>query len=520
MEKESRLHKSFLNARVNLIFYFITLALSFVSRKVFLDCLGADFVGLTVTLLNLLGFLNIVELGIGLAIGYVLYKPLFDNNQEKIGEIISVLGFLYRRIGLIILVSGIVLSAFLPLIFVNEHCGLSLIYIVYYSYLFTSLLGYFVNYRQTLLSADQRNYVVTAYFQTANILKIILQIVLAYYTHNPYFWILVEVIFNIIYAMILNWKISQVYPWLKSDVKKGRDLYKKYPEVMKYTKQLFIHKIGSLFQIQATPILIYSFVSLQTVAFYGNYTLVTQKIQSLLDSFLGSTFAGVGNLIAEGNKDNIVKVYWELTFIRVLLAGTVAFALYTLLPAFICLWVGEEYLLSDRVLYLILIYYFLLVNRGVTDQFINGYALFYDTWAPLAEAIIYVVVAVVGGSLWGLEGVLLGNIVSTIIIIYFWKPYFLFTKGFEVSIMEYWKRWLRNIVLFILSFVAVRHLLSYVKVDAYEGWLQWMSVGFICTISFIVLYCTLLLIFTSGARDFINRVIGVLLSKKREYRKN
>ena len=204
MEKESRLHKSFLNARVNLIFYFITLALSFVSRKVFLDCLGADFVGLTVTLLNLLGFLNIVELGIGLAIGYVLYKPLFDNNQEKIGEIISVLGFLYRRIGLIILVSGIVLSAFLPLIFVNEHCGLSLIYIVYYSYLFTSLLGYFVNYRQTLLSADQRNYVVTAYFQTANILKIILQIVLAYYTHNPYFWILVEVIFNIIYAMILN----------------------------------------------------------------------------------------------------------------------------------------------------------------------------------------------------------------------------------------------------------------------------------------------------------------------------
>ena len=75
MAKESRLHKSFLNARVNLIFYFITLALSFVSRKVFLDFLGADFVGLTVTLLNLLGFLNIVELGIGLAIGYVLYKP-------------------------------------------------------------------------------------------------------------------------------------------------------------------------------------------------------------------------------------------------------------------------------------------------------------------------------------------------------------------------------------------------------------------------------------------------------------
>ena len=81
---ESRVKKTLLNARVNLVFYFLTLALSFFSRKIFLDCLGADFVGLTGTLQNLLGFLNLAELGIGSAIGYVLYKPLFERNQEKI----------------------------------------------------------------------------------------------------------------------------------------------------------------------------------------------------------------------------------------------------------------------------------------------------------------------------------------------------------------------------------------------------------------------------------------------------
>ena len=46
MAEESRVKKSLLNARVNLIFYFLTLILSFFSRKIFLDCLGADFVGL------------------------------------------------------------------------------------------------------------------------------------------------------------------------------------------------------------------------------------------------------------------------------------------------------------------------------------------------------------------------------------------------------------------------------------------------------------------------------------------
>ena len=126
--QESRVKKSLLNARVNLIFYFLTLALSFFSRKIFLDTLGADFVGLTSTLQNLLGFLNLAELGIGSAIGYVLYKPLFEHNEVKINEIISVFGYLYRWIGLIILGAGLILACFLPLIFPNTTFEMGIIY--------------------------------------------------------------------------------------------------------------------------------------------------------------------------------------------------------------------------------------------------------------------------------------------------------------------------------------------------------------------------------------------------------
>ncbi len=175
IQPESRVKKTILNARVNLIFYLLTLCLSFFSRKIFLDCLGADFVGLTGTLQNLLGFLNLAELGIGSAIGYLLYKPLFDHDQDKINEIISVMGYLYRWIGFIILGCGCILACFLPLIFPDSNTGfhLSLIYFAYFAFLGSSLIGYFINYRQNLLGADQRNYVVTAYFQTANIIKTI-----------------------------------------------------------------------------------------------------------------------------------------------------------------------------------------------------------------------------------------------------------------------------------------------------------------------------------------------------------
>ena len=128
MQRESRVRKTLLNARVNLVFYFLTLLFGFFTRKVFLDCLGADFVGLTGTLQSLLGFLNLAELGIGGAIGYLLYKPLFLRDEERINEIVSVMGYLYRRIGIIILSAGCLLAAFLPWIFPDSGFSMGVIY--------------------------------------------------------------------------------------------------------------------------------------------------------------------------------------------------------------------------------------------------------------------------------------------------------------------------------------------------------------------------------------------------------
>lgn len=104
---------------MNLICYFVSLSVAFFTRKILLDYLGAEFIGLTGTYGSLLGFLNLAELGIGGAIGYVLYKPIFDGDQDKIQEIISVFGCLYRYIGFFILIAGIILSGFLPLIFLK-----------------------------------------------------------------------------------------------------------------------------------------------------------------------------------------------------------------------------------------------------------------------------------------------------------------------------------------------------------------------------------------------------------------
>lgn len=508
-QQESRVKKSLLNARVNLIFYFLTLILSFFSRKIFLDTLGADFVGLTGTLQNLLGFLNLAELGIGSAIGYVLYKPLFEHDEEKINEIISVFGYLYRWIGFIILGAGLILACFLPLIFPNTQFEMGIIFFAYFAFLASSLIGYFANYKQTLLGADQKNYVVTSYFQTGNIIKVLIQMASAYYTGSYYLWVAIELIFGIIYSIILNWKINQVYPWLRSEVRLGKQLFKKYPEVMKYTKQLFVHQIGTFVQSQTTPFLIYAFVSLQTVAYYGNYTIVTNKLSQLLNNFLSSTGAGVGNLIAEGNKKKIEQIFWELISIRFFISAVFVFSIYQLLPSFISLWVGPQYILANSVLIILLLNFFIGMTRGATDQFLYGYGLFYDTWAPVVESVIYVTVAIIGGAIWGLEGVLLGGIVSLVIIVGGWKPYFLFSKGFKLSVWRYWKRIAKYLVFTIISFFLVEEgIYLFVESDfPMTGWGYWILYAIIVTSLFTIFHFLLLYFSVKEMRTFINRVV-------------
>lgn len=507
---ESRVKKTLLNARVNTIFYFLILILSFFSRKIFLDCLGAEFIGLTGTLYNLLGFLNLVELGIGTAIGYVLYKPLYDKDQEQINEIISVFGYLYHCVGYVILAAGVLLSLFLPLIFPDISIELPVVYAAYYSFLASSLIGYFINYKQTLLSADQRNYVVTAYFQTANIVKTIIQLTSAYYTGNHYLWIVIEFFFGIIYAFILNWKINEVYPWLQSNVRNGRALLSKHNKIITLTKQVFAHKIGGFVQFQLSPFLIYAFASLQSVAYYGNYTLLTSKVSGLFVNFLGSSSAGVGNLIAEGNKEKILRIYWELLSIRFLFAGISTLFLYYIIPPFITLWIGEEYLMSQSILILVLIGYALGIVRGTTDEFINGYGLFSDVLSPFIESFIFIVVALIGGYIWQLEGVILGGVVSLLLVIYIWKPYFLFKYGLCVSVWEYWFGFAKLLLCVIVASVLIIKLcdlISFVEHDT--SWLMLIIYGILLC---VVIFVTQIIVFYVGSNE-MRRVVSRIIHK-------
>ena len=513
MSKDSRVSKSIKNARVNLICYFVTLIVSFFTRKILIDNLGVDFLGLSGTLSSLLSFLNLAELGIGSAISYVLYKPLADSDKFKVNEVVSVLGFLYKCIGYFIAVVGIILSLFLPLIFDDTPFSLEVIYFGFYAYLASSAIGYIVNYKSVLLAADQRNYIVTAYYQVSTVLKVLVQMLLAVLLKNFHVYFAIELIFATFNSVILNLRINSTYPWLKTEIKQGRRLLKQYPEIARYIKQLFFHQVGSFAQGQLAPFLIYSFVNLTVVGLYGNYNLVIKRIESLIKGVLDSTAAGVGNLIASSNAIHIYDTFKELLSIRVFVSGVLSCCIFYLINPFIEVWLGHEYVMDNTVALLMAISFFVSLCRNVISQFATGFGLFYDVWAPIVETVIFVLVAVIGGYFYGITGILSASIVSIFLICYVWRAYFLYTKGFKESVWKFWMLFISHTISILIAYFIARFVTSMVVEYDIVGdtWKNWIVSSCIFTSTISLASAFLFYINSSGFRMFVNRFIKLKL---------
>ena len=509
-----RVKKSIVNAEVNLLFYFLSLFLAFFSRKIFLNNLGDEFIGLTGTLANILGYLNLAELGIGTSISYFLYKPLQAGDHSSINDIMSVFGYLYKCIGTAILVLAVVVSLFFPWIFSSEQIAMPLVFFTFYSLLGSSLIGYFINYRQILLSADQKNYVVAICTQTVGIVKTIIQILLAWHYRNPYVWVGIEFLFGIVICIVLNWTINREYPWLRCNKHEGRHLLKNYPDILQKTRQVFIHKLKFFLLGKSDELFIFAFVSLKMVAYYNNYMMIIGKVTTMFVMAIGSVGAGVGNLIAEGNKANTMKVFWELSAIRYFITGIICCSLYCFIEPFIALWLGSGYVLPQSTLILLLAYFYINISHGAVDSFIYGMGLYADTWSAWAELTINLSITFIAGYYIGIDGILLGKVVSTLLIAVFWKPYYLFTAGLKESYQSYWRGTLPYHLIFAVSILAtvlfLRHVLTLQPVS-YLSWAAYCAAGMLV---FLAVNLPLYLLMARGSRDLLRRLkLQALLSR-------
>ena len=507
----SRTSKSIINAKLAMLFFLFNLIITFVFRKVFIECLGAELLGLNSTIVSILNLLNMTELGINTAIAFFLYKPLNDNKHEEINKFIYIQGRLYCKVAYVIILLSLFLLCFFPWIFSKITIARWVPYATFGVMLFSSLLGYFVNYKQILLEADQRSYLSKIIVQGITFIKSLLQIVAIIYLPNGYiYWLILEFCAAIAIAYLLDWRVKCYYPYLRFKIKDIAVIPKEVEKVVfEKIKQTFVHKIGYVVTNQIPILFIYAFLSLSDITIYSNYQVLVLGLLSLLAALFSNIEAGIGNLVASSSACHIYDVFLEIFSLRFFIASIFSFGFYMFSSLFVKVWIGDAYLLNEQSISIFSLWILFNYLRDIPNYFLRAYGLVQDVWATLVEIGMNLLLSGVFGYYWGVKGILFGAFFSTFCIGIIWRMYFLFTCGLKINAKVYLGILFRYAIILIttvLISLCVKRYCFPVDVTLGISIFRNMIVVFV----FSVVICAMLLVADKGMQYFFFRVKKII----------
>ena len=286
----------------NILFGYISnftiLLIGLLQRTVFILVLDRTLLGVNSLYTDILSMLSLAELGIGSALNYSLYKPVANEDQEKIKSYMRLYKKAYLAIAGVIAVIGLALTPFLPhLLKDSGQIAVRDLTIYYLIFLFNTVSTYFVAYKYSLSNAQQRNYIQTNIATITKIATVFAQIVILLLTRNFLLYLLTQAVVELVQKIFVSIYFNRLYPYLRE-----RDVKKLEPEetriVVTKTKALMFHKIGDVARLSTDSIIITYFMNVVWVGIVGNYTMIITYAANFISVIFNSVISGFGNLVA------------------------------------------------------------------------------------------------------------------------------------------------------------------------------------------------------------------------------
>lgn len=503
-----RTKNSFRNIIIALAGKSIGIILQFISRRVFIDMMSQDLLGVNNVFANLLAVLSLAEMGIGSAITFSLYKPLAEHDEAKIASIMTFYKYIYRVIAVVVTCFGTLVIPFFPFIIKEEIDGLLLYYVLY---LTSSVVSYLCAYKRTLIIADQKSYISSAYRYSYIVILNIVQIILLKQYQNYAYYLIAQIVLSLLENILISMQADRMYPYLKEKAAPLERTEKK--GYFKNIRALLMHRIGSIAVGNTDNILLSAIVSVNAVAVYSNYKLVFSGVNTIMNQVFSSITASVGNLVAEKDKQYAYGIYKALLLVILCVFGLISICMVSLFNDFIQLWVGKQFVESIDYVIILVVHFFISGVREPTNVFKNALGLFWnDRYKALIEAIVNVILSIVLGIAWGARGIFFATILSALLVPVWVEPFILYKHYFKRPLMDYFRFITKNVGIVLVIGIAVYFLLQHFYITS---WLQLVLKTLICLILTGVLM-VIIFVRTTECKYFLN-MVGNLISK---YRKN
>lgn len=487
---------------MNFLYNLLNYGLRFASRIFFVKTLAEVYLGVNGLLSNVLGILALTELGIGTAIGYSLYDPLAKNDTKKVRSLMQFYKKAYQIIALVVLVLGLILLPFIPYL-IKDTTGIENLSIIYLIFLLNMVIGYLFSYKRTLISSDQKNYLIVPYTMFFNIITSVLQIVVLLIFKNYIIYLLVQSICTIVENIVINRYIDKKYPYLVSNEEVTPIEKEELSTIKTKIKALLLHKVGSYTLSSTDNLIISKLIGIVVVGIYSNYSLIISMVSSFIYLLISNVISSLGNLIASENPKKCLKVFDEMNFTCFVLYGISSICLINLFNPFIELVFGTNYLLSMLVVYIIVINHYLTGMNNVVISIQTASGLYEkDKYVPLIQSAVNLIISIYLAKKIGLAGVFIGTIISTLIPLIV-KPCIVYKEIFKEKISLYFKDFTIQTIIIVLSAILSAFITKYVNIEN-----AYLNLAFLLLISIIIPGTLIILIYRKkeAYQNVISRV--------------
>ncbi|MDQ0975380.1 O-antigen/teichoic acid export membrane protein [Neobacillus niacini] len=499
-----RTKNSLKNILVSITSQVIIALLGFISRKIFLDSLGPQYLGVNGLLTNVLAMLALVESGIGTSIIFSLYKPLAENDKPKIIALIQLYKKAYFIIAIFILILSIVLFPFLGYL-IKDSESIPYLATAYFIFVSKNFITYLNAHKLSLINADQKGYVISSINLTFQVISTIAKIIVLILTKNYVLYLLIELSLYLIQVLFIGKVVDKRYSYIKTREKHSIDEYEKKSIITKI-KALLLHNIGGYALNGTDNILISTFVGIVTVGIYSNYSMIIGQLSLLLAPVFNGIGASVGNLIATEDNDKKYSVFKVVFLINFWIYSIGAIVLYILLNPFIIWWLGEEYLLDSLTVIIILVNFYISGLRTAIFTFkVKGGIFVEDKYMPLIGATVNLGSSILLAKYMGVSGIFLGTTISILVV--FWKaPRLVYKNIFNKPIHLYIKCYLFYIALTLFTGLICVEICNLILIKG--TFLALVAKGFTCLLIINIIY--ILVFYKTKEFQYLKNIVGVL----------
>ncbi|MFD1773450.1 lipopolysaccharide biosynthesis protein [Paenibacillus rhizophilus] len=455
-----RVKNSIINITAGIGNQLVITLLSFVSRTVFINSLGIEYLGVNGLFTNILAMLTLAEAGIGTSIMYSLYKPIAENDYEKINKLMRLYRSAYLVIALVVTALGLSLLPFLDEIVKNT--SIHHLYLIYLIFLLNTVTPYLFSYKNSFLNVNQKSYIVTVAYSASSILSTSLKIGILYFTANYILFLIIDSILTIVTSVFLTMTANRKYPYLRQKAIGKLDAETK-GGIIKNVKAIVIQNIGSYLVLGTENILISTFISVAAVGLYSNYKMLIDIARTFINQVFSNLYHSVGNLVSSESEEKIYSVYKVMLLLSFWLYSLLTILLYLLIEPFIALWIGGKFLMTGGVLLVLLLLFYERGMRNPISTVKTTAGIFHeDRFVPLAQAVLGLGVSIILVRQIGIAGVFIGSLFGTLAMPFWTTPYLVYKKVFHLPVADYYLKYGYYSLIGISAFFAAYYTSGFI----------------------------------------------------------